>query len=207
MLCFLTNLSTLGNMKKLILGSQSPRRKEILSFFELPFEQISSDFDELSIPFLGDPKKYVTQLSSSKGNNLLQKNPEAIILTADTVVYHDGVVYNKPVDEEEAFRFLSTLVGKWHSIFTGVSLTTSSNQFNEWEETKVLFNALTEDEIRHYHRKIHWADKAGGYAIQMGGGLIVRKIEGCFYNAMGLPINTVRSLLKNVGIELWDFVK
>ncbi len=194
-------------MKKLILGSQSPRRKEILSFFDLPFEQISSDFDEFSVPFLGDPSKYVIDLSSGKANVLLQKHPKAIILTADTVVFHEGIVYNKPIDEEEAFRFLEKLVGQWHSIFTGVSVVVEGNKYHQWEETKVLFNTLTHEEIRHYHKKIHWADKAGGYAIQMAGGLIVRKIDGCFYNAMGMPINTVRTLLKKVGIELWDFVK
>jgi septum formation protein len=194
-------------MKRLILGSQSPRRKEILSYFDLPFDQISPNVDEDKILFKGDPGEYVNTLSKMKAEVLQLQYPDAIILTADTVVYRNGKIYNKPKDEQEAFQALSELVGQWHSVFTGVTVSTQDNQYHQWEEARVLFNPLTPEEIRHYHKRIHWADKAGGYAIQMGGGLIVRRIEGCYYNVMGLPINTVRTLLQKVGIELWDYVK
>lgn len=199
-------------MTRFILGSGSPRRKEILSYFSLPFEQQSPLFDEESVLFSGDPKDYVTKLTNGKLSNLKDKFPQSLILTADTVVYCDGKIYNKPKDEEEAFQYLSELSGKWHSVYTGLSLFDGrdiNNQkvFHEIEETRVLFNPLTPNEIRHYHSKIHWADKAGGYAIQMGAGLVVNKIDGCYYNVMGLPINTLRKLLKKVNLELWDYVK
>lgn len=194
-------------MKRLILGSQSPRRKEILSYFSLPFEQFAPNFDEETLLFKGDPGEYVSSLSKGKAESLQMQYPEAIILTADTVVYREGKIYNKPKNEEEAFQALTELVGQWHSVFTGVTVNANNRSYQQWEETRVLFNPLTPDEIRHYHKKIHWADKAGGYAIQMGGGLIVRKIDGCYYNVMGLPINTVRALLQKVGIELWEYVK
>lgn len=194
-------------MVRLILGSQSPRRKEIMSFFSLPFEQIPSDFDEEAVPFEGDPVAYVKTITKGKSRTLSKLFPKALILTADTTVYFNGKIYNKPKDEEEAFKALSDLSGNWHSIHTAVSVCKDGVEHCGAEETKVLFNPMTADQIRHYHSRIHWADKAGGYAIQMGAGLVVSKIEGCFYNAMGLPINTVRALLLKHGIELWDYVK
>jgi septum formation protein len=194
-------------MARIILGSQSPRRKEILSYFKLPFTQVTSDFDESSIIYRRDPIKYVTSLALGKAHLLAAKHPDDIIITADTIVYRSGKVYNKPRDEEEAYKMLSELVGKWHSVFTGVAVIHGKKEVHGWEETRVLFNSFTEKEIRDYHKKVHWADKAGGYAIQMAGGLIVKKIDGCYYNVVGLPINTVHELLKRVGIELWNYVE
>lgn len=194
-------------MTRIILGSQSPRRKEILAFFNLPFKQESPEFDEEEILYRRDPIKYVTTLASGKAQGLMKKHPHDIIIAADTIVYRSGKVYNKPKNEQEAFQMLSELVGKWHSVFTAIAVAKEGHIETKWEETRVLFNAMTEKEIRHYHTKIHWADKAGGYAIQMAGGLIVNKIDGCYYNVMGLPINTLHKLLKNVGVELWDYVE
>lgn len=191
----------------LILGSQSPRRKEILNFFSYPFEAVTSNFDEESIPFKGDPGLFVCEIASGKAKALALQFPDDIILTADTTVYHEGKNYGKPVDIEEAFLALSELAGKWHSVFTGVSLIKGDQHWTAFEETRILFNELTPEEIRQYHSKLHWSDKAGGYAIQMAGGLAVKKIDGCYYNVMGLPINTVRKLLVNVGIDLWDYLK
>jgi septum formation protein len=191
----------------LILGSQSPRRREILSFFSLPFFCTSPVFDEDSVIFSGQPEDYVCALSKGKADSLISSYPHSIILTADTTVCRNGKIYNKPKDEDEAFSALNELAGQWHSVYTGVTLRLGEKEFHQAEETRVLFNSMTPEQIRHYHSKIHWADKAGGYAIQMSGGLIVRKIEGCYYNVLGLPINTVRELLKKVGIELWDYVK
>lgn len=192
---------------RLILGSQSPRRKEILSYFALPFEQASPPFDESSIPFQNNPAEYVCAIAKGKADSLIHLYPEAAIITADTTVWRAGKIYGKPSSSEEALQYLSELVGQWHSVFTGVVLRYGNAQFTEVEETRVLFNDLTPDQIRHYHTKLHWSDKAGGYAIQMAGGLIVRKIDGCFYNVMGLPINTLHTLLNKIGIELWEYLK
>lgn len=194
-------------MPRLILGSQSPRRKEILGFFSLPFESVTSDFDEDSIIFHGDPEKYVCEIASGKARTLSKQYPQDIILTADTTVYKDGKIYGKPKDPDDAFRALAELEGSYHSVFTGVALFYQENIWTNCEETRVLFNPLTPEEIREYHKKLHWSDKAGGYAIQMAGGLAVKRIEGCYYNVMGMPINTVRQLLLNVGIDLWDYLK
>lgn len=192
---------------RLILGSQSPRRKEILSYFSLPFEQATPPFDEDSVPFNGDPAAYVCSIAKGKAESLHKRFPDAIIVTADTTVYREGKNYGKPATEEQAFEFLSELVGQWHSVYTGITVYKGREEYSRAEETRVLFNPLTPEEIRHYHTKLHWSDKAGGYAIQMAGGLIVRKIDGCYYNVMGLPINTLRDLLRNIGIELWEYLK
>ncbi len=191
----------------LILGSSSPRRKEILGFFSLAFTVETSNFDESSILFTGDPTQYVLELAKAKLTSLKDKFRKEPILTADTVVFCNGKVYNKPANAKQAFQALTELQGKWHSVFTGLALSWGNHIYEEFEETRVLFNPLTEDEIRHYNKKIHFADKAGGYAIQMGGGLIVNKIDGCYYNVMGMPVNTLRKLLKHADIELWDYVK
>jgi septum formation protein len=194
-------------MDSLILGSISPRRKEIMGYFDIPFEQVAPYFDEESAPFFGNPIDYVITLSKGKAQSLHQLHPKGLLLTADTIVFYNGKIFGKPKDPEEAFANLSELVGKWHSVYTGVTVMKDGKEFSQAEETKVLFNHLTPEQIQNYQKKLHLADKAGGYAIQMAGGLIVRKIEGCYYNVMGLPINTVRRLLTFFEIELWDHIK
>lgn len=194
-------------MQEIILGSNSPRRKEIFSFFSIPFTQISSDFDEDSIVFEGDPISYVQSLANAKAQSLQKKHPDKIIITADTIVYQNGKVFNKPLTEKEACEFLTLLQGKWHSVFTSVVVTKSNRYYQDFEETKVLFNALNQEQIKQYHTKMDWKDKAGGYAIQFGGGIIIKKIDGCYYNVVGLPINTLHTLFKKIDIDLWDYVR
>ena len=156
-----------------ILGSQSPRRGEILNYFNLPFKQISSDFDEASIPFQGDPQAYVQALAKGKGSSLLSQFLSSLILTADTIVYREGKVYGKPKNEEEAFSYLKELAGQWHSVWTGVHVTLQDQAFQAAEETRVLFHLLTDEQIQAYHHAIPFMDKAGGYMIQGPGSLIV----------------------------------
>lgn len=194
-------------MLPLILGSQSPRRREIMSFFTLPFVQVSPDFDEEAVPFHGDPEEYAKTLARGKAESLAHEHRKNLILTADTIVYCDGKLYGKPADENEAFRFLSVLKGRWHSVYTAVHLIHGSDRFDAIEETRVLFNDLSDKQIRSYHQSLNYKDKAGGYAIQGAGSLIVNRIDGCYYNVMGLPINAVRGLLLHAGIDLWNNLK
>lgn len=191
---------------RLILGSQSPRRKEILAHFHLPFEQFSSSFVEESVPFLGNPEAYALTISQGKSQALSPLFPEAIILTADTVVFRQGKVYGKPKDKEESFAFLRELAGQWHSVYTAVTVRNRNQVFSAVEETKVLLNALTDKQINTYQETVNCFDKAAGYAIQLPGSLIVQRIDGCFFNAMGLPINTLRILLGHLGIDLWEYL-
>lgn len=194
-------------MTQLILGSKSPRRKEILNYFTVPFEQADPDFDEEAVPFTGDPAKYVQILSQGKAESLSKKYPEAILITADTVVYCEGKIYNKPQNKEEAFQAMSQLSGRWHSVFTAVTVRKGKTEHHAVEETRVLFHDLTPEQIRSYHHQLHCEDKAGGYAVQQAGAIVIKKIDGCFYNVMGLPINTLRILLEKFGIDLWNHLK
>ncbi|WP_213105859.1 Maf family protein [Candidatus Protochlamydia amoebophila] len=192
---------------KIILGSQSPRRKEILNFFSLPFEQVSPVFDEETVPFGGNPEHYVLSLSAGKTKSLRYQFPKDILISADTIVYKEGKVFGKPRSKEEAFQNLRELAGHWHSVYTGVNVSNETQVIQQFEETKVLFNSLTDDEIHQYQERIHCADKAGGYMIQGAGSLIIKKLEGCYYNVMGLPINTLRLCLSEIGINLWKYLK
>lgn len=192
---------------RLLLGSQSPRRKEILSFFNIPFIQVASHFDEESLPFEGDPVSYTTKLSLAKALSLQKTFPDEVILTADTVVYLEGKVYNKPSSAKEAHQFLKELGGKWHHVHTAVHLVYKEKIFTEGETTKLLFYRLTDQQIEAFHKHIYFLDKAGGYAIEKCGQLILEKMEGCYYNVLGLPINPTYRLLKHVGIDLWDHLR
>lgn len=194
-------------MMQLILGSQSPRRSEILSFFQIPFLQASPEFDEDSIPFEKNPQQYVQLLSKGKVDSLIAQFPTKIILTADTIVYKEGKIYGKPTDAKQAFQYLKELCGQWHSVWTGLTVYFQGNYFYATEETRVLCNALTEEQMRRYHQMLIFSDKAGGYMIQGIGSLLIKRIEGCYYNVMGLPINALHSILLPVGIDLWKSIK
>jgi len=191
----------------IILGSQSPKRREILGHFSIPFMVVPSDFDEESIPFAGNPGQHALILSQKKNEVLRKQYPNEVILTADSVVYSDGKLYNKPANEEEAFSFLSAFSGKWQSVFTGVTASRGPLVYSDIEETKILVNTLTPEQIKKFHSSIFTLDKAGGYTIEKSGILIVSRLEGCYDNVLGLPINTTRKLLLKVGIDLWDFLK
>lgn len=192
---------------RLILGSQSPRRKEILNFFSIPFVQIPSLFDEESIQFKGDPIQYALELSAKKAETLAQKYPDDLIVSADTVVFFEGNIYNKPKDENEAFSMLQKFSGKWQQVYTAHTVQRNTEAYSGFEETKILFNPLTEEQIRLYHTHCPSFDKAGAYAIQQSGSILVSKIDGCYYNVMGLSVNTLRDLLKKFGIDLWKHLK
>ena len=173
----------------------------------MPFEVAVADFSEDDVPFAGDAADYVCRVARGKAAALVDRYPEDIIFTADTVVFCDGVVYEKPSDEKAAFDMLSALVGRWHSVFTGIAVRCGDEERYRHEETRVLFNDISADRIKNYHRQLYFRDKAGGYAIQESGSIIVNKIEGCFYNVMGLPINATVSILSEVGIDLWKSIK
>lgn len=191
----------------LILGSQSPRRREILQFFSLPFRQIASDYDESLVPFTGDPVAYAQEIARQKALCLSKIHPAATILTADTVVFLDGKSFGKPTDLQEAHAMLRALSGREHQVFTAVCAARGNRLISGVEESRVTLNELTDAQIHIYLNRLHPLDKAGGFAVQGGGSLIVKRIEGCYYNVMGLPPQTVRRLLLEMGIDLWDYLK
>lgn len=135
---------------QIILGSQSPRRREILEFFSLPFVQVASEFDEDSIPFKGDPTAHATLLSQKKAETLAKRYPKDVILTADSVVFCKGKLYNKPADEHEAFQFLSEICGQWQQVITGVTARRGNEVHSGHEETRLLFNRLSPEQIKNF---------------------------------------------------------
>lgn len=195
-----------AQLMRLILGSQSPRRNEILNYFSIPFEQIASHFAEELVPFEGDPITYASTLSEGKALSLIAHYPKATILTADTVVFKEGKIFNKPADEAENFAMLKELNGSWHSVFTAVTAMNGNAQSTACDETRVQFHHLTDPQLHLYHKAFQGTDKAGGYSIQMGGSIIVKRMEGCFYNAMGLPIGALQKVFKEIGIDLWHYL-
>lgn len=191
---------------QIILASESPRRKEILGYFSLPFQTIPSCFDESLISFI-DPRSYVKKLAEEKGKFIANMHPNAIVVSADTIVFIDGKALGKPRDVTESALFLQTLSGRWHSVYTGVAVTCGPVTHSDYEVTNVACNNLSPSDIKQYIKAHNPQDKAGGYSIQKSGYLLINKIEGCFYNAMGLPINTLRKLLLKFQIDLWNYLE
>lgn len=191
----------------LILGSSSPRRKEIFEYFALPFEQISPPFDESLVLYRGDPGAFALEVATRKCLCLKDLHPNRTIITADTVVAFRERLFLKPATLEEASTMLAELEGKTHSVYTGVALSHEGTLYTGVEESRVTFHPLTVDQIRAYHSSFFPLDKAGGYAIQRGGSVIVKQIEGCYHNVMGLPLSTLRRLLMEAGIDLWHYLK
>ena len=192
---------------ELILGSTSPRRKEIMEFFSYPFRQVAPPFDEAIIPFTGDPQGYVTKLAQGKAHSLTPTFPNSIIVACDTIVFIDNEVLGKPKDEQAAFGMLAKLSGRWHSVFTAIAVFRQNRLLSAVTETKVHCNTLSQEDIHRYYRAHSLNDKAGSYAIQRSGSLVIKEIVGCYYNVMGLPVGTLRNLLQQVGIDLWDYLK
>ena len=190
----------------LILGSSSPRRKEILGFFKIPFEVDSPPFDEEAQKFEGDPLAYATLLAKGKAQSLVSKYPGQVILTADTLVFKEGQLFCKPKSDQEAFEMLRRFNGSWHTVFTAVACAKDKEVITDYEETQVLFHEVPEEDLELYHKAFSGQDKAGGYGIQMAGSIIIKRIEGCFYNVMGLPISAVSDVLRKMGIDLWHYL-
>jgi septum formation protein len=193
-------------MTPLILASQSPRRKQILEQYRLPFEQCSHSFDERSIPWSGKSHDYVKELAREKALDVSSRFPDRTVIGADTIVELDGELLTKPSDAEDAVKMISKLSGKKHNVVTGIAIFYNGQTFLDSDETRVHIQNLTETQIRNYLKLKEWHDKVGGYAIQGAGALLVERIEGCYYNVIGLPVICLARLLKKINIDLWDYL-
>lgn len=179
-------------MKPIILASKSPRRKELLSLITENFVIRSAEVDE-SLPDGIGPDKAVEYLSKIKAEPF--KNNEDIIIGADTVVSIDSMILGKPKDRSDAFKMLKMLSGKYHSVFTGVTVIKPENEFTFSVETRVKFFHLSDREINDYLDTGEPFDKAGAYGIQGKGALLVEKIDGDYFNVVGLPVSTLNKYL------------
>lgn len=183
-------------MKTLILASQSPRRRELLSRCGVPFICEPADIDETIRP--DKPlEKEIERLSFMKAEHILAKHPDAVVLGSDTIVTVDGKALGKPHDEKTAAAMLARLQGRSHHVITGVALLSRKRKFISHETAEVVFVPMDEEEIRKYIATGECFDKAGAYGIQGYGGRYVKEIHGDYYAIMGLPLHLVYKELKN----------
>jgi septum formation protein len=180
-------------MPMVILASKSPRRRELLSLITDDFKVESADVDE-SLAEGVTPDEAVEYLSKIKAMPF--KNAIDTIIGADTVVAIDNLILGKPKNSEDAFNMLKMLSGKWHSVFTGVTIIKPDGTYTFSVETKVKFFSLSDNEIMEYIATGEPFDKAGAYGIQGKGALLVEKIDGDYFNVVGLPVSTVAKYIK-----------
>ena len=187
---------------EIILASQSPRRKELLTRIGLTFRISSPDVDETVEPGLS-PADTVETLSLRKARAAAKNaRPDELIIAADTVVALDDDVLGKPRDGDDAFAMLSALSGREHRVYTGVTVLRGDRAVTEHEETAVAFRELSPDEIRGYIATGEPLDKAGAYGIQGVGALLVSGIRGDYSNVMGLPVFRLGRILRDFGLDL-----
>lgn len=183
---------------QIILGSQSPRRKQLLEGMGVDFSVEIIPTDESFDPSL--PPHQIALLIASAKARCFEKKVESspiMVITADTIVSINNTILNKPADTEDAVRMINMLSGKKHTVYTGVCIYTHQGLESFTEGTDVYFNELTEAEIRYYIETCKPFDKAGSYGVQEWIGYVgIKKIEGCFFNVMGLPVNELYKRLK-----------
>ncbi|WP_425446575.1 Maf family protein [Dethiothermospora halolimnae] len=184
-------------MKKIVLASSSPRRRELLSEFNLDLNIISSNIKE-KINITEKPEQVAMTLAFEKAYDVAIKiSEEKIVLAADTIVVKDFIL-GKPKSELEAFEMLSKLNGQQHYVITGISLINLSKGIKvvDYAKTIVTFKQLPESKIRKYINTGEYKDKSGGYGIQGKGSILVDEIEGSYSNVVGLPLSKVEDLLE-----------
>jgi septum formation protein len=190
-------------MRKLVLASGSPRRCALL-------DQIGVDYtvcpaDVIETKSFGNPKKAVVENAFRKADAASKMLTDALVIGADTAVVLNGSMLGKPKSNEDAAEMLEALSGNMHLVLTGLALFDpgTGELWTECEETKVYFRVLDKAEIDSYIKSGFPMDKAGAYGIQDKGALFVERIEGCYYNVVGLPLVAVVGGLKYFGISVW----
>ncbi len=185
-------------MMKILLASQSPRRKELLSSLGFDFEVVKIDCEEI-LPDHIKIENAASYLSELKADAFRNLEIDEVLITADTVVAIDDQILGKPTDEEDAKQMLRKLSGKTHQVFTGITIKTISKTFTETDVADVEFEHISDDEIDFYTKNYKPFDKAGSYGIQEWLGMAkIKKINGSFYTIMGLPTHLVYKILNKI---------
>lgn len=192
--------------KRVILGSASPRRRELLEQIGINFDVLVSGGEERYTST--EPEEIVKELALAKAENVsavLEEKESCLVIGADTIVVLDGEILGKPKDEEDAFRMLKSLQGRAHQVYTGTALLDydtegTKNVIRHAERTEVFVHAMTDTEIRQYISTGESMDKAGGYGIQGRFAAYIDRIEGDYYNVVGLPVAYLYQQLKILGV-------
>jgi septum formation protein len=189
--------------RKIILASASARRKEILGKTGLKFSVDAGDYKE-DMDLALKPRQLARFLSSEKAKAVAVKYASALVIAADTFIVFQGSLLGKPHTREEARRMLTLLNGRQHSVLTGFTVidTRTGKKLSRSVETKVFFKKMTGQEIESYVKTGEPLDKAGAYAIQGFGAVLVKKIEGDYFNVMGLPLRSLTGVLRKFGVSV-----
>lgn len=177
---------------RIVLSSASPRRRQLLEMLGLKFDIVPSTAEEV-IPDTDDPAEIVMSLARQKA-----ASEGDVVISADTIVWYDGRVFGKPKSEDDARQMLASLRGRTHEVYTGICV----NGETEYEKTYVTFRNFSDEEIDSYIRSGEPMDKAGAYGAQGKGALLIEKIDGDFFNVMGLPISRLSIMLKKHGVNI-----
>lgn len=186
---------------KLVLASASARREELLKHITEDFQVKVSNFDEDKVSFNNNFEEYVMNIAKGKALDVIYGLIEdAIVIGCDTIVAHKGKVFGKPKNNEEAFRMIKSLSGDTHKVYSGIALVNSKDKsvMMDYCCTEVKFSMLSDEEIIEYVNLGESLDKAGAYGIQGQASVFVEGIYGCYYNVVGLPLNKLYSMLKNL---------
>lgn len=186
-------------MKRLILASGSPRRKQLLErvflSFDISVSKVNESYDESLTA-----SEVVEILAIRKAREVAKRFPAAVVLGADTIVSSGDEILGKPTDADQAKQMLSMLSGRTHTVYTGVAIVHSERTCRFYSKTDVIFHVLTEGEIEQYIASGEPFDKAGGYGIQGFGATLVKEIRGDYYTVVGLPVSETVRALKSFGI-------
>lgn len=191
-------------MKRFIVASASPRRKELLEETGYSFEIIPSDADESCSEALS-PEELVKELAKRKALSVYEKNTDAVVLGCDTVVEYNGTVLGKPQSRKEAEEMLTMLSGRIHNVHTGVCITDSTDTVSFVSTVKVEFYELSPELIKSYVNSGESDDKAGSYGIQGIGRVLVKGIEGDYFSVVGLPVAETARVLELFGVHSGKF--
>ena len=191
---------------KIILASKSPRRKEILENLGFKFDIVTADTDESSD--VTDPESLVQILAVRKGKAVADNHSEndTLIISCDTVVCCDGKILGKPRNEDDAKQMLRSLSCRSHTVLSGLVLFYNGKTISGVDKTEVYFATMPESFIDSYVASGDPMDKAGSYAVQGKTSLYIDKIDGCYFNVVGLPVRLLAKLLNNLGIDFNDII-
>ncbi len=186
--------------RKVILASQSPRRRELLAGMGVEFEVMKTDVEETYDPSWS-PEEIVMHLSKLKLSpiDMSQYTPDTIFITCDTIVVVNGQIIGKPKDEEDAKRMLRMLSGNTHTVYSGLTVASPQKQLTDYRSTDVIFETLSDEMIQYYIDTYKPFDKAGSYGVQEWIGRVgIREVRGSFYNVMGLPTRLLWQMLEQI---------
>ena len=183
---------------RIILASQSPRRRELMRMLHIPHDAIVSEVEE-DVPEQIAPGELVEMLALQKAQAVFAQYPEACVIGADTIVYIDGEIVGKPKDDVDAANILNKLQGRTHEVYTGVAVLTQTGTEVKHDITRVTFASMTEHEIAWYVKTGEPRDKAGAYGIQGPGGIFVERVEGNYFTVIGMPLPLLYRMLARAG--------